>query len=127
MKISREEALQASTGMLRKQVYMVHSTPTAGLEPVMQHIHAHLEHQRKMEREGIMLAAGPHWNDAETEWEGEGTFVIRAESMDHAREIASSDPMHEAGARSFKVRPWLINEGGFRLEISFSDGLFKIV
>jgi uncharacterized protein YciI len=74
-----------------------------------------------MERSGVMLAAGPHWNDDETGWDGEGTFVIRANSLAHAREIASGDPMHQSGARAFKVRPWLINEGGFTLRITFSD------
>lgn len=124
--VTREQLLEASKGMLQKQYYMVHSTPTAGLDAVMANLPAHLEHQCKIEREGIMVAAGPHWNDAENEWLGEGTFVIRANSLAHARELAAADPMHQRGARSFKVRPWLVNEGGFRLSVTFSDGKFQI-
>ena len=121
VRVTREQVLEASKGMLQKQFYMVHSTPTSGMGPVMQNVPEHLEHQCKMEREGIMLAAGPHWTDDEQEWLGEGTFVIRARSLAHAKEIAAADPMHRAGARAFTVRPRLLNEGR-RLHISFSDG-----
>lgn len=121
LKVTREQVLEASKGMLQMQFYMVHSFPTAGMGPVMKNLPAHLEHQCDMERSGIMLAAGPHWNEDETTWDGDGTFVIRAESLSHAREIAAADPMHRAGARTFKIRPWVINEGGFTLRISFSD------
>jgi hypothetical protein len=30
--------------------------------------------------------------------------------------------MHKAGARAFTVRPWLVNEGGLTIKVSFSDG-----
>lgn len=119
-RITREDVLNASKGMLQKQFYMIHSTPTNGIGPVMANLPAHLEHQMKMEREGIMLAAGPHWSDDEQYRDGEGTFV-RANSFAHATELAAADPMHKAGARSFRVRPWLINEGGFTLRVTFSD------
>jgi hypothetical protein len=126
IKITKAQVLEASKGMLQKQFYMVHSTPTNGMGPVMENLAAHLEHQCAIERSGVMLAAGPHWTDDESEWLGEGTFVIRAESLAHAKEMAAADPMHKAGARSFVVRPWLINEGGFRLRVTFSDGKFEI-
>jgi uncharacterized protein YciI len=126
MKVTKEQVLEASRGMLQKQFYMVHSTPTNGIGPVMQNLEKHLEHQCAIERDGIMVAAGPHWDDEENLWHGEGTFVIRAKSLAHAKELAASDPMHQAGARSFKVRPWLINEGGLTIKISFSDGKFTL-
>lgn len=126
IKITREQVLEASKGMLQMQFYMVHSFPTAGLEPVMKNLPAHLEHQCALERNGIMLAAGPHWNDDESTWDGEGTFVIRAESLTHARQIASADPMHQSGARAFKVRPWLINEGSLTVRVSFSDRKYAL-
>lgn len=126
IKVTKDQVLEASKGMLQKQFYMVHSTPTNGLGPVMQNLPVHLEHQCEMERTGVMLAAGPHWTDDENEWLGEGTFVIRANSLAHAKEIAAKDPMHQAGARSFKVRPWLINEGGLTIRVSFSDGKFTL-
>jgi len=125
-KITREQILEASKGTLQKQYYIVFSTPVAGLGPVMENLPAHLEHQSKIEREGVLVAAGPHWTDDEKEWLGDGTIVIRAKSLEHARQISDSDPMHQAGARSARVRPWLVNEGGFRLRICFSEGKFEI-
>ncbi len=126
IRVTRQQVLDASRGMLQMQFYMVYSVPTAGMGPVMKNLPAHLEHQCAMERDGIMLAAGPHWNDDETTWDGEGTFVIRAESLTHARQIAAADPMHVAGARAFKVRPWLINEGSLTVRVSFSDRKYEL-
>jgi uncharacterized protein len=125
-RITREQVLEASKGCLQMQVYMVHSRPTAGLGPVMQHLAEHLQHQHRMEERGVLMAAGPHWSDDESVWEGEGTFVIRAQSMAHATELAAEDPMHKAGARSFRVRPWLINEGSLSLSLSLASGRFVL-
>jgi uncharacterized protein YciI len=121
-RVTREQVLEASKGMLQKQFYVVFSTPTNGIGPVMENLKAHLEHQCRIERNGILVAAGPHWTDDEKYWDGEGMFVIRAQSLQEARELAGSDPMHQCGARSFVVRPWLVNEGSLQLHVSFSDG-----
>ena len=126
MNVTRQQVLDASKGMLQKQFYVVFSTPTNGVGPVMENLPAHLEHQCKIERDGIMVAAGPHWTDDEESWLGEGMFVIRAQSLAHAKELAASDPMHQCGARSFVVRPWLVNEGGLNIRLSFSDGNFVL-
>lgn len=121
-RVTREQVLEASKGMLQKQFYVVFSTPTDGIGPVMENLQTHLEHQCRIERDGILVAAGPHWTDDEKYWDGEGMFVIRAGSLVEARELAASDPMHQCGARSFVVRPWLVNEGSLQLRVSFSDG-----
>ena len=49
-------------------------------------------------------------------------IIIRAESIEAATVIAEADPMHSSGARKFRIRPWLMNEGGFNLRVTFSDG-----
>jgi len=49
-------------------------------------------------------------------------FILRAGSLAEAKEIAASDPMHQCGARSFTVRPWLLNEGTVTVKIRYSDG-----
>lgn len=119
-KITREQVLEASKGMLQKQFYVVHTTPSNGMEAVMANLATHLEHQCKIEQQGILVAAGPHWTEDEKYWEGDGMFVIRATSIEHAKEIAASDPMHQSGARTFSVRPWLVNEGRLNIQIDFS-------
>ena len=121
-KITKQDILEKTPGMLQKQLYIVHTKPTNGLGPVMENIGPHLEFQVKIEQDGVMFAAGPIWADDEETWEGEGMVVVRAENLAHARKIAASDPMHSSGARSFTVRPWLVNEGGFNLRVTFSDG-----
>ena len=121
-KITKHDILEKTPQMLQKQLYVIHTKPTNGLGPVMENIGPHLEFQVKIEQDGVMFAAGPFWADDEETWEGEGMVIIRADSLAHARDIAGSDPMHASGARSFTVRPWLVNEGGFSLRVTFSDG-----
>lgn len=120
--VTKKDILEKTPQMLQKQLYVVHTRPTNGLGPVMENIGPHLEFQVKIEQEGIMFAAGPLWADDENTWEGEGMVVIRADNLAHARQIAATDPMHASGARSFTVRPWLVNEGGFSVRVTFSDG-----
>jgi hypothetical protein len=49
-------------------------------------------------------------------------IIIRAESIGAATVIAEANPMHSSGARKFRIRPWLVNEGSFNLWVTFSDG-----
>ena len=73
-----------------------------------------------------MFCAGPFWEDNEIDWSGEGMFIIRANSLAEAKEIAATDLMHKSGARSFIVRPWLLNEGAINLSINYSKGNFTL-
>ena len=36
--------------------------------------------------------------------------------------MAEADPMHKSGARAFKLRKWLVNEGNLSLNIGLSTG-----
>lgn len=114
-------------GYLAKQLYAVLTKPTNGIGPVMENLGVHLAYQEQLEQEGIMFAAGPHWTDDEQEWEGEGLVIYRASSIDEARQIAARDPMHSSGARTFTVRPWLVNEGKMTIELGLATGRFKLI
>lgn len=120
--IRAADILEASKGMLQKQLYVVFTKPVNGLGPVMANIKPHLDFQVDLERRGIMFGAGPFWTDDEQRWEGEGMVIIRAASLEEAKAIAASDPMHSSGARTFTVRPWLLNEGTVTVKIMYSDG-----
>jgi uncharacterized protein YciI len=124
--IKAQDVLAASKGMLQKQLYVVFTKPVSGMGPVMAQLSVHLEYQMKLEREGIMFGAGPFWTDDEQKWEGEGMVVIRAKSIAEARAIAAADPMHSSGARSYTVRPWLLNEGTVTLQINYSSGKVNV-
>ncbi len=125
-KITREDILNASKGMLQKQMYVVFTKPANGMGPVMENIEAHLKFQVELEEKGIMFGAGPFWADNESDWHGEGMVIIRAESLAHAQEIAESDPMHSSGARTFEVRPWLLNEGTVNVRVRYSTGTYEV-
>ncbi|MEP9377194.1 YciI family protein [Aquabacter sp. CN5-332] len=118
--ISRER------GFLAKQLYVVFTTPTNGMGPVMANLKSHLDYQESLEKNGTMFAAGPHWTDDEQHWDGEGMVVVRASSMAEAEAIAAADPMHKSGARSYRVRPWLVNEGTLTVKLDFATGRFAL-
>jgi len=80
-----------------------------------------------LEREGTMFAAGPLWTDDEQHWRGEGMVIVRASSVEEARSIAERDPMHRSGARSFHIRPWMINEGNLSVRLNFSSQSFEVI
>ncbi len=125
--VTREDLLEASKEMLQKQMYVYFTTPTSGMGPVMENLEAHLKFQVELEKKGIMFGAGPHWTDDEKRWEGDGMVIIRAGSLAEAKEIAASDPMHASGARSFTVRPWLMNEGTVTIKLTYSDGKREVI
>lgn len=118
--------LDASKGMLQRQLYAIFTMPTDGLGPVFAVIEEHLEFQVQLEKEGILHSAGPMWTDDEKSWEGEGLVVVRAISRKEAIKIAERDPMHRSGARSFRVRPWLINEGSITITLNNSSQTYTV-
>ena len=120
--LPKADVLKACETMLRKQLYVIFTKPTNGMEPVLANLERHLAFQIDLEKRGIMFGAGPMWNDTEDAWEGEGMVIVRAASLDEAKAIADSDPMHKAGARSYTVRPWLLNEGTVTVRLSYSNG-----
>jgi uncharacterized protein len=118
--------ISKARGYLAKQLYVIFTTPTLGLGSVMENLERHLDYQESLTQKGIMFAAGPHWTDDEQRWEGEGMVVIRAASLAEARVIAAEDPMHKSGARSYRVRPWLVNEGRLTVKLDFASGRFRL-
>jgi hypothetical protein len=108
-------------GVLAKRLYVILTTPTAGIEALHAHLGAHLAYQKDLEARGITFAAGPFADDSETDWSGEGMIIVRAESLAAAIAIAQADPMHQSGVRSFRVRPWLLNEGSYTVTVRYSE------
>jgi len=126
-RVTKQDVLDACQTMLRKPLYVVLTKPAQGMGPVLASLDAHLKFQINLEKRGIMFGAGPFWDESETEWLGEGMVIIRASSLAEATAIAAEDPMHKSGARTFTVRPWLLNEGFITVKLSYSDGAVEIV
>lgn len=126
LKVTADEVRDACEGMLRLQLYAVFTRPVNGMKPVMEMLERHLGYQISLEKRGIMFGAGPFWTDDEQEWRGEGMVVIRAENLAAASAIAAEDPMHASGARTFEVRPWLVNEGSLTITLNHSTRSFEL-
>jgi uncharacterized protein YciI len=120
------DVIGASKGMLQKRLYAISTVAVNGLGPILAIIEQHLDYQRQLEADGILFAAGPIFTEDETEWLGEGLVIVRAASRAEAVAIAERDPMHASGARTFTVRPWMINEGGVSVRLDFSTQRFTI-
>jgi len=118
--------LSKGHGFLAQQLFAVFTYPVKSFADIEKMLPEHLDYQVDLEARGRMFAAGPLC-DVETEsWLGRGLVVIRASSLEEAREIAASDPMHKSGARNFEVIPWCVNEGGFDLRVRFSNGTAEL-
>lgn len=102
-KVTKQDVLNASSKMLNKDLYVIFTKPANGMKAVMENLEEHLKFQVSLEKNGVMFGAGPFWEDNEIDWNGEGMVIIRANSLDHAEEITSTDPMHQSGARNFTV------------------------
>jgi uncharacterized protein YciI len=121
-----KDVMAASAAMLQKQLYAIFTTPVNGIGPVLENMEDHLAFQVELEKKGVTFAAGPMWSDDEQSWTGDGLVIVRAASREAAIGIAESDPMHQRGARSFTVRPWMINEGTITVRFDNSSQEFSI-
>ena len=104
---------------LRKELYVIVTTPVVPREELDKLLPQHLAHQIKLEKQGIMFAAGPL--AAEDGARVGGMIVIRADSFAAARAIADSDPYHSAGLRTYTLTKWTVNEGSYGLRVNYSD------
>ena len=111
-----------SKGVLGMQLYAIFTEPTGGMQAVLDNMGPHLGYQKELESSGVMFAAGPFADDDEQLWNGAGMVIVRAESLAAAEQIAAADPMHKSGARAYRIRPWLLNEGSHSVRVTYSDG-----
>ncbi|VVT25930.1 YciI family protein [Hoeflea sp. EC-HK425] len=110
---------QLTANMLRKEFYVVTTTPARSPE-IAKLLPEHLDYQVRLEREGKLFGAGPFYEEGDDVPSG-GMIILRAQSAAEAREIADADPFHKAGLRTYTLRKWMMNEGAITLTIRFSD------
>ena len=112
--------------MLQKDLYVIFTRAVAPREEIMKMLPQHLERQVELEKQGILFAAGPMDPEDETK-PRTGMIIVRAESFEHANEIAMGDPFHAAGLREYEVWNWSMNEGSFTVTINYSDKSADVV
>lgn len=115
-------AYSQAHGFLAHKLYAIFTTPVAGLEAIRAASDEHLAHQVAIERDGILFGAGPLLTEDDRYCTGEGMIIVRARSLEEARLLADRDPMHVRGARSYTIRPWLLNEGSLDVQVHLSNG-----
>jgi hypothetical protein len=106
--------------MMQKDLYVIFTRAVAPREEIMKMLPQHLERQVELEKQGILFAAGP-MEPEDSEKPRTGMVIVRADSFEHANEIAMGDPFHAAGLREFEVWNWSMNEGSFTVTINYSD------
>ena len=109
---------------LGKEMYLVITRPVRSPE-IAKRLADHLAHQIDLEKRGILFAAGPLY-PRDSNIPEAGMFVLRANSFEEAEAIASTDPLHQAGLRTFTVQKWRINEGSFTVTLNYSDQSMRI-
>lgn len=110
---------------LGKTLYVIHTAPKPGVSPerLAAVLPTHLEHQVRIEQDGVLFAAGPLQTEDD---DRRGLIIIRAGSFAEARKIADSDPFHAQGLRAYTIERWSMNEGGFSVRVSYSDRTMSI-
>jgi len=112
--------------MLQKDLYVIFTRPVAPREEIMKLLPKHLERQVELEKQGILFAAGPMEPEDDSK-PRTGMIIVRADSFEHANEIAMADPFHAAGLREYDIWNWSMNEGSFTVTINYSDKSANVV
>jgi uncharacterized protein len=118
-------AAPARQGGLGKRLYVILSRPTdrGGRDVVRDEHRAYI---LDLERRGVLFAAGPEVDENDRS-QGPGIIIVRAASLAQAKQIADAEPFHRHGFREYEIRTWRISEGGFALNLRFSDQTIDFV
>jgi uncharacterized protein len=119
-RVEASKIIDSSAPSLRMQLYVVTSIANS-LEAVKQVLPEHRVYLKELEERDVLFGAGPLWTDDGKYFEGDGMLIYRAASVAAATEIAQADPMHKSGARTFKIRPWLLNDGSITIRVTLSE------
>jgi uncharacterized protein len=119
-RVEASKIVESSAPSLGMQLYVVTSTANS-LAAVKENLAEHRAYLRQLEERDVLFGAGPLWTDDGQYFEGDGMLIYRAASVEAATSIAQADPMHISGARTFKLRPWLLNDGSITIRITLSE------
>src|SRR2546430_15897396 len=125
-RVEARQVIEASGDTLRLQLYVVVSSARS-LAAVQEQLADHLAYVRQLEERHVLFAAGPLWTDDGQFSEGDGLLVYRAASVEQARELADADPMHASGARTYRLRPWLLTHDTIGVRVSPSSSRREII
>lgn len=106
--------------MLNKPLYVALRTPldTTRMSELLE---AHLQWAIAAEQRGELFASGPFVADGAAPGSLGGLSIVRASSDEEARSILARDPFVEHGVIAIDLRRWLLMEGGFTVNVRFSN------
>jgi hypothetical protein len=87
----------------------------------------HLRWAIAAEQRGEIFASGPFVEDRTATGALGGLSVLRAGSVEEARQILAGDPFIREGAFTVDVKKWMVMEGGLTLTVRFSDRSGRIL
>lgn len=119
-----EPAADDEFKVLGKTLWVIMTRAAEGARPDEGALQEHMEHQFRLENEGIMFGAGPLFG-ADGNPVG-GMIIIRATNREEAVRIADSDPMHARGLRTYTLHEWMLNEGHLTITLDYSRGTFTL-
>ncbi len=108
------------SSMLNKPLYVALRHP-GNVNRVAELLDAHLKWMVAAERRGELFASGPFVAEGAAPGSLGGMSIVRASSVDHARELLSHDPFVREGVVILDVRKWMVMEGGVTVTLRFSD------
>ena len=82
--------------------YVILLTPVPGQQRDEALVRRHVAYIKELDRKGRFVLGGPFE-------EGDGMIVLKASSLEEARQIAAADPFVSEGARTCTVRTWLLS------------------
>ena len=118
-KVPADQIRQDNGGGLGKELYVIRSNPSQGMDLVKQHLEQHLAYLKELETQGILFAAGPIFIEQGTSFAGHGMVILNTTSFAEAEKIARRDPLHHSGAREYSIEAWMLNEGAINLSLTF--------
>lgn len=131
MSISRDvehaSEQEITQGMLGLLVYalLVEKTPlwNEDADGRIACIGEHVGYYVELERQNKVFLAGPFVEDPDRP---DGMILLKVASEAEAHEIAQGDILHVLKYRTYRVRPWLINEGALDISVCLSDRSFDL-
>ena len=88
------------------KLYRVLALRTPRFDPTV--IEVHYRHLDMLKTGGALEAFGPFADKSG------GAYLVRAESLQHARTMAFADPVHVTGSSEVIVREWNLTQAGMK-------------
>ena len=132
MDMTEQEARHHTRPLAREQCYLCIMTladpPPKGAPPEEKLKAEHKKFLVGLEQRGLVFGAGKLMNEARGEKSalGHGMFILRADSLAEAEQIAMEEPFTKHGYRTMAIHPWQRTEGDITLRLNFQEGTLAI-